>query len=208
MDLTPTLKFLQKALPWIGAAATGNVPALVGLAAGAVSDAVGQKIDPSAEAIATAVASASPEQLLELKKADDELKLKAQQLGFENTQELRKLDVQEEQIYVGDAASARGAFSKDRGVFFLGLVVLAMSGVLTCAILYGVYEMITGGLKLTDAGIAASIFTLLGMIIREIDSRAQQVLNFFYGSSHGSRNNQAAMAQAVSNIGTAVPTGK
>src|SRR6266850_8272739 len=98
MDAKTALSFLQKALPWVGAAATGNVPALIGLAADAVSKATGKEVAATPEAIAQTVAGATPEELVKLKLADDELRLKAQALGFQHVEELRKLDIEELQV--------------------------------------------------------------------------------------------------------------
>jgi hypothetical protein len=92
--------FLKTVLPWIGAAATGGVPALVGMAARTVGDALNKDIKDSAEAIAAAVSGATPEQMAALKKADQEFQLKMQALGFEHEQQLEKIEAE-------DRASAR-----------------------------------------------------------------------------------------------------
>src|ERR1700732_681326 len=49
---------LTKVLPWIGAAATGNVPALITMAAKEVGDVLGVDVPADAGAIGTAVANA------------------------------------------------------------------------------------------------------------------------------------------------------
>lgn len=206
MDTQSVLKFIGKALPWIGAAATGNVPALIGLAASEVSKVTGQAVDPSQEGITTAIANATPEQLLELKKADDELKLKAQQLGFENVQELRKLGVQEEQIEAESGADARKNFAQNPEVMRVAIAILAIEGMVIAAILFGCYKVIAGDVKLPDSGTTALIMTMITLILRDISGRAQQVSSFMFGSSFGSRKNQEAMASAVQGIGTPAAT--
>ena len=94
------LGFLQKALPWIGAAATGNVPMLVGLAAKTVGDAIGAPVEAKPDAIANAIAGATPEQLAAARKADQDFALKMQELGFKEITDL-------EQIAANDRANAR-----------------------------------------------------------------------------------------------------
>lgn len=73
-----------KILPFIGALATGGVPALVATAASAVAGAVGREVSPTIEAIGAAISGATPEQMAALKKIDADLKVR-----------MRELDVQE-----------------------------------------------------------------------------------------------------------------
>ena len=88
MNTEDVLGFAKKALPWIGAAATGNIPALVAMAAEVVSDKLGVKVPATPDAIAAAVSSATPEQLLALKAADHEFQLKMREWGYKETTEL------------------------------------------------------------------------------------------------------------------------
>lgn len=78
------MEFLQKILPWIGAAATGNVPGLVAMAATAVSDALGHPVEASAEGIQAALTGATPQQIVAVRAADQEFSLKMQAMGFES----------------------------------------------------------------------------------------------------------------------------
>ncbi|MEX3614741.1 MAG: hypothetical protein VB141_13535 [Burkholderia gladioli] len=98
--MNAALGFLQKALPWIGAAATGNVPMLVGLAAKSVGDALGTSVDAKPQAIADAIAGATPEQLAAARKADQDFALKMQELGFKQVTDL-------ERVAADDRANAR-----------------------------------------------------------------------------------------------------
>lgn len=83
---------LGKITPWITAAATSNVPALVGLAAKAIGGAVGQSVAPNLQAITEAVAGATPEQMAAIKQADQTFQLQMQTLGFQTAEEMLKLD--------------------------------------------------------------------------------------------------------------------
>ena len=51
---------LSTVAPWIGAAATGGVPALVGMAAGELTKAFGKDVKPTVDAIGAAISGASP----------------------------------------------------------------------------------------------------------------------------------------------------
>lgn len=93
---------LKQVAPWIGAAATGNVPALVSMAAAQIGSAFNVNVKPTADAISAAIAGATPEQMLALKQADDDFAVKMQQLGFDHIAQL-------EQIAAGDRKDARAA---------------------------------------------------------------------------------------------------
>lgn len=88
MNTDDVLSFAKKALPWIGAAATGNVPALVVMASQAVSNALGVSVEATPGAIATAIAGATPEQLLALKQEDNALSIKMRELGIKEANDL------------------------------------------------------------------------------------------------------------------------
>lgn len=94
------LSILKQVAPWISAAATCNVPALLGLAAQTVSGVVGKPIASNSDAISAAIAGATPEQLLAIKQADAQMALQMQQLGFQQAEDLEK-------IAADDRASAR-----------------------------------------------------------------------------------------------------
>lgn len=73
--------------PWIGTALGGP---LGGLAVSAIADALGLS-ENTTEAIKTAVSGASPEQMLALKKADQEFALRMQELGFKQIADLEAI---------------------------------------------------------------------------------------------------------------------
>ena len=74
--------FLKKVLPYIGAAATGGIPALIGMAAKTVGEVLGAEVGASPDAITQAVLGATPEQMLLLKKAEQDFTLQMQAMGF------------------------------------------------------------------------------------------------------------------------------
>jgi len=93
-------KTLVKSIaPTIGTALGGPLGGVAGLA---LSKALGLGDDAAKDdtSLAAAVQGASPDQLLQLKKADQDFALQMQKLGFENLEAL-------EAIAAGDRASAR-----------------------------------------------------------------------------------------------------
>lgn len=120
--------FLSQALPWISAAATSNVPALVSLAAQTVAAHTGAKVDASHEDIAAAVAGATPDQIAALKQADNDFALKMQALGFQHEEDLQKLAVDDRA-----SARAREVSLKDRIPAFLAIgITIGFFGLLGC----------------------------------------------------------------------------
>lgn len=77
--------------PWIGTALAGPFG---GMAVEAVADALGLS-DKTTEAVKKAIAGATPEQMLAIKAADQNFALQMQRLGFENTEKLAGLEVED-----------------------------------------------------------------------------------------------------------------
>lgn len=196
--------FLKKVLPWIGAAATGNVPALVTLAAKAVSDVIGVEVAPEADAIGQAVANASPEQLVQMREKDNEFKLKMQALGFQHVEEMAKLGLAETQAYIQDTMDARAKHAQNANVFRLGVFILLSFAVIVGMSMWGSYLLLSGGITIKDVGIVAAVFGFLGTVVGYMAANTQQVVGFFYGSSKGSGEKTDAMAAAFAQLGQTV----
>lgn len=196
-DLQSALGFLQKALPWIGAAATGNVPALIGLAAQKVGEATGQPVAADANAIATAVAGATPEQLVALQQKELEVKDHAMQMGFQHAEEMRRLDVEEEKIAAADVADARAHNSNNEQLWVIAWLVLITFALGMGAVLYGCYALLTGGITIKDVAVVAAVSGLVGSIVGYLAANAQTVINFLFGGSLGSRRNADALSASV-----------
>lgn len=166
--------FLKKVAPWIGAAATGNVPALITMAAQAVGGVVGKEVKPTADAIAAAVAGATPDQLLQMKQIDNDFALKMQAAGFEHEDELAKMQYDDKAN-----ARAREVALKDKYVPFLATVVIGSFILAVLAILRG-----WGKVEAAFAG------TLIGYLA----ANANQVVSYYFGSSAGSDRKTELMA--------------
>lgn len=192
---------LTKVLPWIDAAATGNVPALITMAAKEVSDVLGIEVKPDAASIATAVANATPEQILALKDRELTFQERMQAMGFQHVEELAKIGLQETQTFVADTADARAKHAGDRSVFWLGIAVLITFAVTMGAALYGSYRILTGGITIKDVATVAAVSGFVGSIVGYVAANAQQVIGYFFGSSKGSNDKGNAMADAFKGLG-------
>jgi hypothetical protein len=193
MDFSSVVK---KALPWIGAAATSNVPALITLAAQAVGSVLGVDVPATGDDITTAIANATPEQLAALRSREMDFKERMQAMGFEHEHEMRALDVEETKAYVADTASAREAFSKDDKVFWLGVCVLATFAALMFGVMFGCFLLMTGYFKV-DPNVAAICSGLIGTVVGYVAANAQQVVSYNFGSSKGSKDNGDRIGQAL-----------
>lgn len=87
MDLS---SILQKAAPWLAAAAAGPA-GLAGMAIKTVAEALGQDAATSADSLAAAVAGASPEQIKALKLAELDFKVRMEELGFKQITDLENI---------------------------------------------------------------------------------------------------------------------
>ena len=163
-------KVLGTVAPWIGAAATGGVPALIGMAAAQLGSAFGKDVEGSVEAIAQAVRGATPEQMLALKQADNEFAMTMQRLGFENIQALEK-------IAADDRASARQMHMAVRD-----LSTPILSYMVVLAFFTTVYILLTQTVE-----IQTEMRDVVMVLIGTLATSFTQVLNFRFGTSAGSK---------------------
>jgi hypothetical protein len=173
-------KMLSTVAPWIGAAATGGVPALVGMAAVQVSQAFGSDVKATTEAIAQAIGGATPDQLLALKTADNDFAEKMQALGFQNSQAL-------EQIAANDRDSARQMYTTVRDwstPTLTYMVVIAFFCVLAIILTQSI-------------DIPTSMRDVVMMMIGCLTAAFTQVLNFRFGTSAGSKEKTAMLGNRL-----------
>ena len=162
-------KVLGTVAPWIGAAATGGVPALVGMAAHQLAEAFGGDVKASVDGIARAVAGATPEQMLALKQAEQEFQAKLQQMGFQNLQAL-------EAMAVADRDSAR------KLQIATGSAVPAILAVAILLLFGSVMWMVLTRQVPDQGNMRDAILMMLG----GLSAAMTQVLNFYLGSSAAS----------------------
>jgi hypothetical protein len=202
MDFASVVK---RALPWIGAAATSNVPALITLAAQAVGEVLGVDVPADSDSITTAVANATPEQLISLRSREMDFKERMQALGFQQEREMRAFDIEETKALIEDTTSARGAFGSNENVFTLGCIILSVFGLLMALVLTGCFFLMTGRVTV-DSGTLAVCAGLIGTVVGYVAANAQQVVSFFYGSSKGSKDSGdrigAALTESIKQQGS------
>lgn len=173
---------------------------VAGMAIAAIGEAIGMS-QPTVERVASAIQSGSltPEQLIAVRTADDALKVRLAEIGLD----YKKIDAETERAYLADVQDARHTNAGDRGVFWLGMTILAVYAAVLAAALAGAYWLLVkGDLKSMDVGTVAATFTLIGTIVGYIASDAKQVVGYYFGSSKGSNDNRAALGDAVKALGT------
>lgn len=196
---------VSKAIPWLSAAITGGAPGLAGLAVSAISQAIGIDLTGSNKTQVTkAIQDATPEQLAALDAAEKKFQVDMKQMGYSHEEELLRLELETTKTFVDDTKDAREKFASSEGVFYLGLAILVTFAVLMAVALGGSYYLLTSANVVTNPGLVAAVFGLVGTIIGYVAANAQQVVGYFFGSSSGSKEKSAALTDAISKIGAAV----
>lgn len=155
--------------------ATAVLGPLGGLATKAIVDALGLPQDASEAQIAQAIKMASPDQLLALKKADQDFSLQMERIGVD----LSKIDADDR-----DSARKRQTETKDHAPEVLGGIIIL--GFLTAVgfVLAGQVD----GLK--DPLQAALVGTLIGYV----SAKADQVVAYYFGSNSASKKKDQTIA--------------
>lgn len=175
MDWSPVKQVLAKVAPAVGAALGGP---LGGAAGAVIASALGMDAEQAKEpaAVSAAIAGATPDQLLALRKADQDFQAKMAELGFKNTADL-------EQIAANDRADARKreATIHDRTPQALALVVtLGFFGLLAFMCLNTVPK---------------ASETLLNIMVGSLGSAWISIIAYYFGSSSGSERKTALLVQ-------------
>lgn len=167
------LAILKVAAPWIGGALGGP---LGGLAVTAATNALGLS-EKTSEALKTALAGTTPEQMLALKTADQNFALQMQELGFKQLADL-------EAIAAGDRANARGlqmgTHSQLPAVLSLAITVGYF------AVLFGIMQ---GWLKINDS---QALLLMLG----SLSTAWAATISFWFGTTRESGDKTRLLAQA------------
>lgn len=158
--------------PAIGTALGGP---MAGTAVKFIADKLLGKKDAGAQEVANYITNATPEQLAQLKKLDNDFSV-----------QMRQLDVDVEKINATDRASARDLAIKTTlwPQIVISSVFLAIFG----AVSYSVFN----GFKI-DPSVHDIVIYLLGIL----SAGLTQVLNFFLGSSMGSKHKDTSLANAL-----------
>lgn len=171
-------KLLKQVAPWLGAAATGNVPALITMAANELGGVLGKDVKPNMDAIAAAVSGATSEQLIAMKAADNDFALKMQQLGFDNVEHL-------EAIAAADRDSAR-----KREMTLQDWTPRIIAYLIIIAVVSADSAMLSG----FEPKIAPE---LVGRILGTLDAALMLVLGYYFGSSNSGNRKTELIAQGA-----------
>jgi hypothetical protein len=166
------LNLVRTVAPSIASAVGGP---LAGMATKAISEALLGKPDGTEEELAQAVAQATPEQLLALKKAEQE---------FES--HMRELDIDLERIASADRNSAR-----DREIKTKDWTPKLLAGGITVGYFGVLFYMLTHGLPTT--GGSEAMLVMLGTL----GTAWGGVVAYYFGSSAGSKEKTEAMNRMV-----------
>lgn len=161
--------------PLIGTAIGGPVG---GIATQVLTSALGISGDSTEEEIQKAVQSANPAQLIELRKADQAFRVTIKELGLK-----------EKQLHAQDRDSARR-----RDMALGGDNTLKAIAVFT---VFAFFSII--GWLLWKGSPTSLDKTIIGLILGYATAKADQVYNFFFGSSKGSQEKTQHLAERIGN---------
>lgn len=169
MDL---LKIVGAVAPTIATAIGGP---LGGMAMKVVADVLGLPADSSEKDVSKAMASATPDQLLALKQADQDFAVR-----------MRELDIDLEKIAASDRDSARRREAQVRDWMPRVLAFVIVAGFMGTVfmVLAGYVE----GMK--DPLMATTVGTLIGFV----SAKAEQVVAYYFGSSSSSQQKTQLLA--------------
>jgi hypothetical protein len=138
---------------------------------GVASKAIQAALGVDSEAGIAKELQANPESLFKLKKADQDFDLK-----------MKELDIDVMQIDADDRANARDLQKQNKAI------IVPILAALTVACFFGVvFWVLTGKVSLES--------TLLGFVLGQVSSKAEQVYNFYFGSSSGSKDKTEKMTK-------------
>lgn len=170
---------LKQVAPWLAAAASGNVPALIGMSANAIGSAIGTSIKPTTDAIGIALSGATPDQMLAIKNADNDFAVKMQALGFQDIEALAK-------IAADDRASARQMQIATKSIMpsLVTVLVLVFAAIGEGALLLGFEPHVAP--------------ELVGRILGTLDTAVIMALSYWLGTTASSGKKDDIIAQQVS----------
>jgi hypothetical protein len=147
-----------------------------GMAVKFITDALGIPSDSSKDDIAKAINNATPDQLVALKKAENDF-----------TVRMKELDIDLERIASSDRDSARRRESQVRDWMprILAFVIVAGFMGTVFMVLLGYVE----GMK--DPLMATTVGTLIGFV----SAKAEQVIAYYFGSSNSSQQKTVLLAE-------------
>ncbi len=179
MKWSDILPVLGKLAPTIAAAAGGP---LAGTAVSAIENALGLPKSSSDLAtrqddVAAAIAGATPEQLLALKKADNDFQIQMAELDFKDAESIAALNVQDR-----SSARAREATLKD-------WTPRALAAAVTTGFFTVLLYMLRHDLPTTTQ-------STLNLMLGSLGTAWIGIINYYFGSSSGSAAKTELLARA------------
>lgn len=159
--------------PWLGTAVGGP---LGGMALETIANALGLS-DATESAIKQAISGTTPEQMLALKNADLEFKVKMQELGFANTKDMEALAVDDRnsarnrEVTTGDKTARNLAYAITIG--FFGTLTFLMLG-----------------------SISTESRDILNIMLGSLGTAWVGVNSYYFGSTKGSQAKTEMLAKA------------
>ena len=150
---------------------------LAGMAVTMATQALG--IEPSEKAIEDAIATGDPNILLKLKQVESDVKVK-----------LKELDIKELESHQQDRDSAREREAKVGG-YTTSILAFVIIVTFFAIIAY----VLVVGLNATPA-----VASMIGMLVGMVSSKAEQVVNYYFGSSAGSRRKNVLIQQQIEDV--------
>lgn len=160
--------------PWIGTALGGP---LGGMAVTAVADALGLS-DKTEGAIKQALSGATPEQMLELKKADQDFSLKMKEIGFANLKDMEQIAASDR-----DSARKREMEVKDN-----------TPKILAYAMTIGFFSILT---FMLFKAVPTESRDLLNIMLGMLGTSFVSVISYYFGSTAGSATKTKLLAETA-----------
>ena len=170
MDFSSIIKTVA---PWIGTTLAGP---LGGMAVEAACNALGLS-EKTVDSVKKAVSGATSEQLMALKKADQDFALQMQAMGYTQIKDL-------EALAVDDRKDARGMLIQIKS-----MVPAILSVFITIGFFGILFGMLTGKLEIKDS---QALLILLGSLTVAFT----QVMNFWFGSTSSSDKKTEIISQS------------
>lgn len=165
---------LKKILGNIGCAALGTIaPPFGGMASNLIKEALGLEETASEQQVSTALQNATPDQVAKLKQIDNQFKIDMEKLGVD----VLKIDQADRDSARNMQVQTKSKIPATISIF----ITLGFFGVL--------YIMITSGLP--DGGQRDAMLIMLGAL----GAAFTQVVNFWLGSSNGSKEKTDIMGK-------------
>jgi len=172
---------VHKVTPWIATAASIAAPGaapIIQLAAKALSGGLNTSVASNPQSIETAIttAMATPDQLATLKKIDDDFCIQMRQLGFQELEDLSKIDAD-------DRADARAMQVQTKSKTPTMLAWAAVLTLLACIYMLGFRTLPPTG------------HDVLMMLLGTVAATYKDVYGYFFGSSAGSDRKTELLSQ-------------